>query len=257
MAGIATDVAAEVAELQTLLAQTKTPGNRRDLQQLLSSKQKALQAAEPQQEEPMEVEEPPKPAPVKAETAAKPRDVATFSEISRFGWEDDGYGKPKVAVYVMSGIDGVGDLPKENVTCHFTKTSFDLKVCCCCVYCCSLVKQHLEKEIDPSKSSFRVKKNRVTISLHKADKDNTWMNLTSKNPLKSTKPDTSDPAAGIMDMMKVRPMLRHSSQGRVRQLTVAACLLQNMYDEGDDEMKRTIAKAWSESREKSGAASPF
>lgn len=30
-----------------------------------------------------------------------------------------------------------------------------------------------------------------------------------------------------------------------------------MYDEGDDEMKRTIAKAWSESREKSGAASPF
>lgn len=39
-----------------------------------------------------------------------------------------GYGKDKVSVYVMSGIDGVGDLPKENVTCKFTKSSFDLKV---------------------------------------------------------------------------------------------------------------------------------
>ncbi|KAJ8566540.1 hypothetical protein ON010_g6580 [Phytophthora cinnamomi] len=226
--GDATDLAAEVAELQTLLAQTKTPGNRRDLEQLLQHKQKTLEAAEQQQqqqkEEPMEVDEAPKPkldaSSVKAEPAApKPSNVATFSEISRFGWEDDGYGKPKVAVYIMSGVDGVGNLPKENVTCHFTKTSFDLK--------------HLEKEIDPAKSSFRVKKNRVTISLHKADKDNTWMNLTAKNPLKTSKPDTSDPSAGIMDMMK------------------------NMYDEGDDEMKRTIAKAWSESRDKSGAASPF
>lgn len=39
-----------------------------------------------------------------------------------------GYGKDKVSVYIMSGIDGVGDLPKEHVTCHFTKNSFDLKV---------------------------------------------------------------------------------------------------------------------------------
>jgi len=27
-------------------------------------------------------------------------------------------------------------------------------------------------------------------------------------------------------------------------------LMKRMYDEGDDEMKRTIAKAWTESREK-------
>lgn len=29
---------------------------------------------------------------------------------------------------------------------------------------------------------------------------------------------------------------------------------QNMYEEGDEDMKRTIAKAWSESREKNAAA---
>ena len=38
--------------------------------------------------------------------------------------------------------------------------------------------------------------------------------------------DSKDPEAGLMDLMK------------------------KMYDEGDDEMKRTIAKAWTESREK-------
>lgn len=29
-------------------------------------------------------------------------------------------------------------------------------------------------------------------------------------------------------------------------------LMKKMYDEGDDDMKRTIAKAWTESREKQG-----
>jgi calcyclin binding protein len=133
MADTTEPLAAEVVELQTLLAQTKTAGNRRDLEQLLQHKQKALEAAaEPQQPEPMEVETP---EPVKLAPRPAASDLTTFTEISRFGWEDDGYGKEKVAVYVMSGVDGVGVLPKENVTCHFTKTSFDLKVRCNGVGC--------------------------------------------------------------------------------------------------------------------------
>ncbi|CAI5743002.1 unnamed protein product [Peronospora destructor] len=225
-------LAAEITELQSLLEKTETVGNRHDLEQLLHRKKKALEAANvPTAPLPHKVET--TVAPVKAVTHPVASDVATFTEISRFGWEDEGYGKEKVEVYIMSGIDGVGNLPKENVTCHFTKTSFDLKVIELDNKNYRLVKQHLEKEIDPTKSSFRVKKNRITISLHKVEKNNTWMNLTAKNPLKTSKPDTTDPGAGIMDMMK------------------------NMYEEGDDEMKRTIAKAWSESRNKTGAASPF
>lgn len=68
----------------------------------------------------------------------------------------------------------------------------------------SLVKNHLDKDIVPSKSSYRVKKNRVTVTLWKADKNHSWLNLTEKNPGKSLRSDSSDPAAGIMDMMKVR-----------------------------------------------------
>lgn len=64
-----------------------------------------------------------------------------------------------------------------------------------------------------------------------------WSHMTSsekksvdaKAPkLKDGKAD--DPSAGLMDMMK------------------------QMYDDGDDEMKRTIAKAWTESRDKQGGA---
>ncbi|CAH0487535.1 unnamed protein product [Peronospora farinosa] len=219
-------LAAEITELQSLLETTKTIGNKHDLEQLLYRKKKALEAANVSKLTPSL-------EPVKAVTHSVANDVATFTEISRFGWEDEGYGKEKVEVYIMSGIDGVGNLSKEKVTCQFTKTSFDLKIIGLENKNYRLVKQHLEKEIDPLKSSFRVKKNRITISLHKMEKNNTWMNLTAKNPLKTSKPDTTDPGAGIMDMMK------------------------NMYEEGDDEMKRTIAKAWSESRNKTGAASPF
>lgn len=92
-----------------------------------------------------------------------------------------------------------------------------------------LVKYHLDKEIDPKKSSIRIRKNRLSITLWKADNKNTWMNLTAKNPLKAARnTDSKDPGAGIMDMMK------------------------DLYEDGDEEMKRTIAKAWSEGREKRG-----
>ena len=66
------------------------------------------------------------------------------------------------------------------------------------------MKNHLEKEIDPSKSVLRVKKNKLTIALWKKDKDATWMNLTAKNPTAAPKPNAADPTAGIMDLMKVR-----------------------------------------------------
>ena len=115
-------LAAEITELQSLVATTTTVGNRHDLEQLLHRKQKKLDAL---QQHPVETMT----APVEtAVTSGIASDVATFTEISRFGWEDEGYGKDKVEVYIMSGIDGVGELPSEQVTCHFTKTSFDLKV---------------------------------------------------------------------------------------------------------------------------------
>lgn len=72
-----------------------------------------------------------------------------------------------------------------------------------------------------------------------------------------------DPMAGIMDLMKVRFKLNgitclvhlyilylshlHSICSPVP-IRTSAIHLQNMYEEGDDEMKKTIAKAWTDAR---------
>ncbi|XP_049934438.1 uncharacterized protein LOC116256539 [Nymphaea colorata] len=89
-------------------------------------------------------------------------------------------------------------------------------------YRCAIPK--LNKEIVPEKLKVTVKPNKVIITLHKASKGN-WMDLHFKeDKLKPSMDKEKDPMAGIMDLMK------------------------NMYEEGDDEMKKTIAKAWTDAR---------
>ncbi|KAF0689551.1 Aste57867_19008 [Aphanomyces stellatus] len=220
----------DIEELKAIVASTKSTRLQKDLQQLLATKEAALVKVQQATPQPVET---PIAAPVAAPVASKNTSFAApisdnnvYTEISTFAWDDEGYGKPKVTVYITSGIDGVGALPSDQVTCDFTTRSFDLKIKQLNGKNYRLVRYNLDKDIDPKKSKFVAKKNRVTITLIKADDKNTWMNLTAKSTAAAPKPNAADPSAGIMDMMK------------------------NMYDEGDDEMKRTIAKAWSESRNK-------
>ncbi|KAL0352853.1 UNVERIFIED_CONTAM: Calcyclin-binding protein [Sesamum angustifolium] len=76
-------------------------------------------------------------------------------------------------------------------------------------------------EADFKPMSFDIKFHDVQV---KASKGN-WLDLHFKeDKLKPSLDKEKDPMAGIMDLMK------------------------NMYEEGDEEMKRTIAKAWSDAR---------
>lgn len=75
----------------------------------------------------------------------------------------------------------------------------------------------------------------ITLFLAKLERAKHWPHLKASDEV-SQKPkappkmdDTSDPSAGLMSMMK------------------------QMYEEGDDEMKQTIAKAWSEGQSKRSA----
>lgn len=68
----------------------------------------------------------------------------------------------------------------------------------------------------------------ITLSLVK-NSSLTWTDLIKKKKEVKKTPDLDDnvdPAAGIMNLMR------------------------QMYEDGDDEMKRTIAKAWAEGRDK-------
>ena len=72
----------------------------------------------------------------------------------------------------------------------------------------------------------------VTVFLSKSTPGENWPGLRAaeaekKAPKFDTPEKDADPSASLMTMMK------------------------QMYQDGDDEMKRTIAKAWTESRDKS------
>lgn len=99
----------------------------------------------------------------------------------------------------------------------------------------NLTINNLLNSIDASQSYFKVKSDMVTVFLKKVETSKSWSYLTEKEAKLKDKPmsmpkmdENADPQEGLMSMMK------------------------KMYEEGDDEMKRTISKAFVEGREKSG-----
>ncbi|XP_010540576.1 PREDICTED: calcyclin-binding protein-like [Tarenaya hassleriana] len=139
-----------------------------------------------------------------------------YVALASFSWDQD---NDKVKIYIsLEGVD------QEKLQAEFKPMSFDVKIHDVKGknYRCAIPK--LQKEIVPEKCKVLVKPNRVIVTLFKASKGN-WLDLHYKDDkLKPSMDKEKDPMAGIMDLMK------------------------NMYEEGDEEMKRTIAKAWSEAR---------
>lgn len=90
---------------------------------------------------------------------------------------------------------------------------------------------NLLNPIDLAGSYAKLKSDMVTIFLKKKKAGENWSYLTEKEMKIKDKPapkidENIDPQEGLMSLMK------------------------KMYEEGDDEMKRTISKAFTESREK-------
>ena len=118
----------------------------------------------------------------------------------------------------MEGIE------EEKVEANHKQSSIDIKFHDVKGKNCRLAIPKLNKEIVLEKCKLLVKPTRAVITLYKASKGN-WLDLNLKeDKLKPGLDKERDPMARIMDLMK------------------------NMYDEGDDEMKRTIVKAWIDAR---------
>jgi len=152
--------------------------------------------------------------------AARSYDV----QIKNYSWDQS----DKFVKVYLTGLKGVQDLPKEAVTQEFTKKSARVRVEGLNGQNPTFFVGELCKEIDPDKSYVKVKSDMVSVFLAKSESGSKWSGLRPSGPPKSVPKmdDNADPSAGLMSMMK------------------------QMYDEGDDEMKRTIAKAWTESRDK-------
>ncbi|XP_014289728.1 calcyclin-binding protein [Halyomorpha halys] len=130
-------------------------------------------------------------------------------------------------------LKNVQSLESEQIFCKFSARSVELRVNGLDNRNYFLVINNLLNDIDESKSHWKVKTDMVIVYLSKSQSVD-WKHLTlSEQKLKDAqKKDiddmnpNEDPSQGLMNLMK------------------------KMYTEGDDDMKRTIAKAWCEGREK-------
>ncbi|KAK0579874.1 hypothetical protein LWI29_032941 [Acer saccharum] len=140
----------------------------------------------------------------------------SYVTVASFSWDQD---NEKVKIYIsLEGVD------KEKMETEFKQMSFDVKFHDVQGKNYRFTIPKLNKEIVPESCKAVVKPTRVIITLVKASKGN-WLDLPFKDDkLKPNLDKERDPMAGIMDLMK------------------------NMYQEGDDEMKQTIAKAWTDAR---------
>lgn len=157
----------------------------------------------------------PTPTPIStAKVVSNP--AVNYVTLGSFSWDQD---NDKVKIYVsLEGVD------QEKMATVFKPMSVDVKFHDVQGknYRCAIPK--LNEGIVPEKCKVVVKPTRVIITLPKASKGN-WLDLHFKeDKLKPNMDKGGDPMAGIMDLMK------------------------NMYEEGDDEMKKTIAKAWTDAR---------
>ena len=138
-------------------------------------------------------------------------------------------------VYLMSGLDGIGKHNKHNIDCEFTDNSLDLRVLDFNGKNFRLRISPLNNLIDPAASKMKVKSNSIVLELKKHKTPKHWDDVKEKKSSlssndagkKKTKSgdddglaEGGDPGASLMSMMK------------------------KLYEEGDENMKRTIAESW-------------
>jgi len=153
-------------------------------------------------------------------------------EISNYAWDQN-----DKFIKLFVPLDGVQDAGESKVTATFTNNTILLKASDVRNKDYKFFINNLLHGIDTEKSYRKIKTNAVTIFAKKAEEKKTWTHLTStekrlddlkKHAMDVDDKETSkdDPGSSLMNIMK------------------------KMYEGGDPEMKRMIAKAWTESQEK-------
>jgi calcyclin binding protein len=151
------------------------------------------------------------------------------TKISQYGWDQT---SKAVKIYITS-ISDLSKASKDDVRAKFKNKSFEVEVKTPKGRVYSLVINDLFEPIVPEDSFVKLKSGTVIVTLKKSvTKDWTCLTATEKKLKDAREPKTpktdknEDPGASLMGLMK------------------------QMYQDGDDEMKRTIAKAWHDSQEK-------
>ncbi|XP_046969568.1 calcyclin-binding protein [Vanessa cardui] len=151
-------------------------------------------------------------------------------KLNGYGWDQsDKY----VKIFVT--LKNVQNVPKEQVYCKLTERSMELHVDNLENKDYLLVINKLLNSINVEESHWKQKTDMVVIFLAKSQQNVKWSHMTElekkfedqrNNKFKTDDMEKKDPQESIMSLMK------------------------NMYETGDDEMKRMISKAWYEGQQK-------
>ncbi|EKX73329.1 conserved hypothetical protein [Theileria equi strain WA] len=145
-----------------------------------------------------------------------PKPAVQFISIKSFSWDQTGKFVTILIPFTEEVSDVVIDYEAQLVDIKITSGAKHYQL-----------KLKLYSEVLASGITWKFKSGYVHVKLPKAS-EGTWSSL-SPEPAKKQPPKPSsddNPQAMIMDLMK------------------------NLYNEGDDNMKRTIGKAWTEAMEK-------
>ncbi|XP_030017058.1 calcyclin-binding protein [Sphaeramia orbicularis] len=206
---------ADLSELGSLLEKAE----RKRVQELLKQEQKKVEkelSVKKQQKEQQARRE--------ADPTAATKSAYTV-KITNYAWDQS---DKFVKIYIT--LKDVHKIPSENVEITFSERSFSVLVKSLDGKNHQLTILNLLYPIDEKDSYKKIKTDMVLVMCKKQTTEK-WECLTkvekqSKEKDKPNTDDSSDPSEGLMNMLK------------------------KIYSEGDDEMKRTINKAWTESQEK-------
>jgi len=154
-----------------------------------------------------------------------------LKQLKDYSWDQS----DKFVKVYLTNLKGVASLSNDRIQVDFTEQSVTVRVEDLEGKDYSFSIKQTAHGITPASSHFKVKTDYLLLFLAKAKQGDTWKHIThaekaaAEAKAKAIEPKADankDPSAGLMDMMR------------------------KMYDEGDDEMKRTIAKAWTEGQDK-------
>jgi len=207
----------DIEELKTFLAQSKRESVKKSIQVSLNASEEELDRLQRSEKQRLE-----------RQTALTT--IGITKKIDTYGWDQS---EKFVKVYITS-LKDVSQVKEADVSTNFAEKSCDLTIKNLNNTNYNFVINNLCFKIVPEQSYFKLKKDMISVFLRKADTGKEWPGMTEKELKEHEKKmasapkmdDKADPQDGMMSMMK------------------------KMYDEGDDEMKRTISKSFMESREK-------
>ncbi|VDL64519.1 unnamed protein product [Nippostrongylus brasiliensis] len=220
----AEEITLDIAELQTLLTAAKRPNVRKWIEG---------RVGELNAQKPVVNVELPKPTPTVSENKPSTLPHLPTVKVTNYGWDES---DKFVKVYIT--LQGVQNVDPSNIEHSFTSSGYDITVSNHGGKNYIMTMKGLRDEIVPESSQIKQKSDMLLVMMKKKSEGKKWEQLTKieydekqkRKPKFDDKSMDDDPQASLMNMMK------------------------QMYDEGDDEMKRTIRKAWHEGQNKRNTA---